>query len=749
MKLIHCVALGAVLLAEAILFQHVVAPRHTWIYPQWHDQVQYLTEAYRSAEVAQAGGWAAGTKDALNRISAQGALHGPAALVSFAVAGGPSRGAALAVNLVAFLLLQAATFFAARRVTGSPAVAWSAVALLIALHCPWSGQSASMVDFRLDWLSACTYGLALAAALASSGFRSTRWSLVFGAAVALAVIGRFLTAAYFAVAYALLLGWLCTQPDRLRRSARLLLSGLFAAALFGPVLWRGRQAIHDYYWLGHVSGAERALRDANAGFFSAVPWLLARLVELMGLPVLLLGLLAAALLWWQQRGTRTGDEPASSVPAHEPWAVVLAFLLAPLAVLAAHTLRAPQPVVVLLPAGVWLLVLACWRAGRRLPPGRVAMTSATLLLGAATITAVAVSHSAPAPATVSGARRINALVDYLCFRSQEARLAHPRIAVTRHLEGVDALGLDLLAYERHGRFPHFAQSLPTGLFAAPSDQVAELLASSDFVCLSRSSTAAPWPFDRQMIEALPDMLAWCSAHLIPVADLEIAGQTLTLFERPKLDRPEQGTDLRVLLATGGPAPGSTRAVPPAAPRFDLPARLVTSTRTPVQLRVTADYTPVRYRAAGLPAGVTLNPVNGVLQGSFPAAGNFPLQFTATNPAGTTTRELVVQVIEGESFTSVDVPASCVAGTPVEIRFEAFDASGKLNYLDLSDLPAGKALARLVPSERETQYWPSRHTLTLDTPGVHTLVLRFVRYDATPQPTYTFVDETREIQVLPP
>ena len=126
-----------------------------------------------------------------------------------------------------------------------------------------------------------------------------------------------------------------------------------------------------------------------------------------------------------------------------------------------------------------------------------------------------------------------------------------------------------------------------------------------------------------------------------------------------------------------------------------------------------------------------------------------MQFTATNSAGIATRELVVQVIEGESFTSVEVPATCVAGTPVEIRFEAFDAGGKLNYLDLADLPAGKALARLVPGKSEAQYWPGRHTLTLDTPGVHTLVLRFVCYDATRQPAYTFVDETREIKVLPP
>lgn len=749
MKLLHCLALGAVLLAEALLFQRLVAPRHTWIYPQWHDQVQYLTEAYRSAEVASARGWNAGFQDAAGRISAQGALHGPAALVSFALAGGPSRGAALAVNLAAFLFLQAATFLAARRLTGSHAVAWSAVALLIALHCPWAGQSASMIDFRLDWLSACTYGLALAAALASGGFRSTRWALVFGAAVALAVIGRFLTAAYFAVTYALLLGWLCTQPDRLRRVGRLLLSGLFAAALFGPVLWRGRQAIHDYYWLGHVSGAERALRDANAGFFSAVPWLLARLGELMGLPVLLLGLAAATFLWWQRRGAQAGSNPPSPILAHEPWAVVLAFFLAPLAVLAAHTLRAPQPVVVLLPAGVWLLVLAGWQAGRLLSPGRRAAAAAVTLLGAAAILTITLTHSAPAPATVADARRLNALVDYFCFRAQEAGLATPRVAVTRHLEGVDALGLDLLAYERHGRFPHLAQSLPTGLFAAPDTQVAELLASSDFVCLSRSTAAAHWPFDRQMIAALPGMLAWCSTHLQPVADLELAGQTLTIFERRDLSRPAQGTDLRALLAPGGPAPGSDRAAPPAAPRFDLPARLVTSTRTPVHLTVTAAYTPVRYSASGLPDGMRLNAATGVLQGRFPRAGTFPVQFTATNPAGATTRELVVQVIDGESFTRVEAPATCVAGTPVEIRFEAFDAGGKLNYIDISDLPAGKALGRLEAGTHETQFWPGRHTLTFDTPGAHTLVLRFVRFDAAANPNYTFVDEAREIKVLPP
>jgi hypothetical protein len=178
---------------EFLLFRSGTARHEAWVYPRWSDQVQYLDEAYSGYEDAAGQGIAAASHAALAHLSPQGALHPLLALWAFRLAG-PSRLSALLVNLAAFLALQAATFLAARRVSGGDPIAWAAVGLLAALAVPWSGGSGSAVDFRLDWLSACAFGVALAAAILANGFRSTGWAALFGVAVGVAILGRFLTA---------------------------------------------------------------------------------------------------------------------------------------------------------------------------------------------------------------------------------------------------------------------------------------------------------------------------------------------------------------------------------------------------------------------------------------------------------------------------------------------------------------------------------------------------------------------------
>ena len=123
LKSIHLCALVLVLVAEFAFFDAMIVRRQAWIYPRWFDQVQYLTEAYRSYERAQDAGIAAGVRETLTNIAPQGTLHDFWALGIFLLFG-PSREGALAVNLLALVILQAVTFFAARRLADSWPAAW-------------------------------------------------------------------------------------------------------------------------------------------------------------------------------------------------------------------------------------------------------------------------------------------------------------------------------------------------------------------------------------------------------------------------------------------------------------------------------------------------------------------------------------------------------------------------------------------------------------------------------------------------
>ncbi len=190
-----------VLATEFVLFDQVAARNHSWIYPRWNDQVQYLTECYTGWEFMKSHGFWAGLWQTLVNPSAQGTLHDSAGVLAFTVAGGPSRSALLALNMLALMAWQAAWFVAVVRTTGSRSLAWAAAALPLLLGWPWNGWAGSMADFRLDHFAMCSFGIAFAAALLTDGFRSWRWSLVFGVVVGLTLLVRFLTGTYFSLIF--------------------------------------------------------------------------------------------------------------------------------------------------------------------------------------------------------------------------------------------------------------------------------------------------------------------------------------------------------------------------------------------------------------------------------------------------------------------------------------------------------------------------------------------------------------------
>jgi hypothetical protein len=311
-------------------------------------------------------GFAAGARHALGLVSPQGSLHGFLALIAFCAAG-PTRDAALSLNLFAFLALQASLFAAVKRVSGSWPLAWAAVGLLAAVHSPWAGAPGSAVDFRLDWMAACAYGVALCAAVAGGGFRSTRWALLFGAAVGAALLMRHLTAAYFGLIYALLAAWQLSWPGRWRRIGNLALSGACALAISGWAFWRSRSEIYAYYWMGHIAGPERGLRERHMGLAAGAKWMGSELlIHQFGVAAAALSVAAgAALLALRLASPRRGGLPAGASPG--TWPEVLAFLAAPAAVLMAQPEKAPQPLGIMIPALVWVVVLLWMRLARKAP----------------------------------------------------------------------------------------------------------------------------------------------------------------------------------------------------------------------------------------------------------------------------------------------------------------------------------------------------------------------------------------------
>jgi hypothetical protein len=751
LKTAHALALAAVFAAESALFCVVTSRHHAWIYPRWNDQLEYLGQAYDGYEHMRLHGFARAAWHTLTLGAPQGSLHAFLALLVFMVAG-PSRSAALAVNLLAFLALQAATFGAARRISGSASIAWASVALLAAVAFPWSGGAASAVDFRLDWMASCAYGVALAAAIESDGFRSTRWAALFGAAAGVVILIRHLTAVYLALILLFLMVWLLSRPDGRARCGRLLLAAAVAAGLSGPALWASRFAIHSYYWFGQIAGPESAVRASRTGLVESIKWLFTQLLFYqVGLGAALLGLGAACALLAARSGGNSRREPGSAfgLSLCDAWAATLAFLGAPAAVLSFHPIKAPQALCILIPSTVWIVILTWTHLARGMARVCVAaICGMTTLIGALLFVGAETRQSASVEKTADF-RRINALSDYLFFRAEESELARPRVAVTWFVDGLNASALQVLGYERHGRMLPFVLVMPTSLFGLTRDVAMGNLADSDFVCLV--TRAAPvFPFDLRMMDLLPETRRWCEGHLRHVGDLDNAGLSVSVYERPALGRQATGSavDFGAFMRAASVGPANADPVPPAPPRFVGPLSALASTQAEFRYALAAAYSPVRYGAADLPEGLSFDPRAGEIRGRFPRPGSFAGTVTASNAAGSTRATLAVHVEDLATYAVLEAPGSCSVGSPVELSYGAFDAGGKLDFVEITDLTARRTLARIAAPEDSRQSWRGSYTAVFSSPGKHAIVLRTVCFDAARKDAYSFVDRTCEISVAP-
>jgi hypothetical protein len=526
------------LLVEFLVLDRLVSRNFAWVYPRWNDQIQYLTESYTGYEYLKAHGFFPGLWQTLINPSAQGTLHDFFAVLIFAVAG-PSRSAALSVNLFYLLAWQAALFFGVIKTTGSRPLAFAAAGLLLALNSPWWGGPGSAVDFRLDWMACCAMGIALSLALCTEGFRSTRWSLAFGAAVGFVLLTRFLTGAYFAPIFAVLLCWCLAGGQRWRRSGNLLLAAIVAFALAAPFFWLNRDWVYNYYLIGHFTGPESAIRSPNMGITRSISWLFQNWWSLQfGVKCAWLVLAATAYLIAHGlvvRRLNRGQPPTqwpNGVSGH--WGMLgVIFFLGPALVLTLHSQKSELVLSIMLPGAI-VLVLGLWHTlGTRLTRTDFPAGLGWGVAAAGIFVAVkALALPAGDAGFLTSARKVNTLADYLYATQLQAKLDNPRVGVDQVTDSLDGQIMRVLCYERHMVWVPFIMTLPTGIMEEKPEVLMERLAQSDFMFLTDAMPGeGPWPYDREMRRLYPQLKAWCDHNLKPVESFPLFGRQMMLYQR--------------------------------------------------------------------------------------------------------------------------------------------------------------------------------------------------------------------------
>jgi hypothetical protein len=523
--------LAGVFVLEFVLFDQFGARRHTPVYPRWNDQIQYLTESYSGFEFARSRGAAAGLLNALTNPSAQGTLHDFGAIAIFLIAG-PSRSAALSLNILALIGWQLALFCAISRSSESRALGFASALLPLALLGPWDNVPGSAYDFRLDHLAMCGLGITAALAIQTDRFQSRAGVTRFGVAMGLTLLTRFLTGTYFFVVFVGLAVWLLWEKsERKLRGVQLVRAGIIATVIAGPIFWLNYDTVREYYWIGHYVGPESAIRDPNFGVVRSVKFVFGELGRrhlgpAFGL-IAAAGVVALALL---RRGERAPLR-------RDPWFIGGLFLFACATVLILHRQKS-EVVVSALAAGAVTLVAAAWMtAGRRASPRQQLIFAAAASVVILTLFARAQLRPAYTPGMLAEIRQVNTMADRVFNRARAANLKELRVGVDYITDALDAQVLRVICYERHRVLVPVNMTLPTSI-AEPTDAVVmSRLNESDFVFVTEEGGPGPFPYDRKLTALRPQVRAWCDANLRPAERFTIFGRRMVLYQRREIPFP--------------------------------------------------------------------------------------------------------------------------------------------------------------------------------------------------------------------
>ena len=556
-KHLHKTILIFLIALEGLLSYNFCRREIAWYPPLNFDQAGYLTESYHLEERILAKGFG----EVWQSIWTKGHSTGLAFPIEGALSGlfiGGARLPQLLILFVAFCALQIAAFATSSAAWGALAYGYMALGLILCQITPWF-WAGGLFDFRIDFLAYSLYGIWICAIIRSKLFLNRNWAIGSGIIGAFLVLNRFLTVVYLigvatgfaGVCIAIALLWRANRDLTRRMWIRLCNLGLsigLLAVIVAPILIINREAIHNYYVVGHTVGDEKYLRSRQEGIRSLTDHLLFYPRSILShhwgstflwaSAIAIAGGLIARILRRRKAARMRVAEPFNETVVLQI-IFLLGSILGPLAVLTADVSKSPVVGGIIGVPSALLVVALTARAAPMLRdpepmPMRkfvIACSVAIFAMGIWNVIAHLTRHL-PEYGQRRDLRQLEELDKWLVNYAADHRLRTPAISFDVISGSLNSGAITATGFEQLGELIEFHPLLGGGIMAVDRSEALSQLENSDFVILTTQPKAGVFPFYEHIAQYWGDLKAWADKHMIAFRTVRFDEFTATVYARP-------------------------------------------------------------------------------------------------------------------------------------------------------------------------------------------------------------------------
>lgn len=536
----------SILVFEFILFRTYVLREIVDYYPQAFDQASYLTQIYSLYNSVVTQGWTTGLKlfpppQTVPLFSLQA--------VAFFILFGASRFNALLLNFLYFVILQIFLVSTIRSISKNVYLPFIMLGFLLTLHTPFIDVG-GIPDFRVDSMAFCAYGLFVLSVIRSEVFLIRKWIIVAIIVACLMFLLRTITAVYLLGTLGVtwiyfLIRYFFTQLDikaRAEVKARiinLLVMGLIIFAVIVVYIWMNKDALYNYYIIGHLTGQEKNIRAAQGGVTNLISnlWFYPKHILFGHLCVTLASIALVYALFFVQKRMFNNAKSISSVNYSKDAIVfLLAAIFVPIIVLTLDMNKSGIVggivIVPLLWLTLWPLLLGDYP---RLGVGRW-QHLATVVTGIVMVIGVInVCHYWGTPSSAKERQNmavITKMYDDIGNYAVKNHWSDVRLSLDFLSDQVTSGGITVLYYERWGHLlPVAIEPLGGSIFAIDKAKAMESLKNSNVVILTMGQYPkySVIPFVNSIKTLAPLLHKTAEKHFVRLGDYVFQGNVYRVY----------------------------------------------------------------------------------------------------------------------------------------------------------------------------------------------------------------------------